>query len=63
MAALNKIFRKVSNMNKTQLIDAVAKSGNLKKKDAEAEAEVIDIQPVKVEVERKERKKRPTKKR
>lgn len=35
----------------------------LKRKDAEAEAEVIDIQPVKVEVERKERKKRPTKKR
>jgi len=35
----------------------------LKKEDAEAEAEIIDLEPVKVDVVRKERKKRPTKKR
>lgn len=35
----------------------------LKKEDAEAEAEVINLEPVKVDVVRKERKKRPTKKR
>jgi len=35
----------------------------LKKKDAEMELETIDVAPVKVEVERKTKKKRPTKKR
>lgn len=35
----------------------------LRKRDADAVAEVIDVQPVKVEVERKVKKKRPTKKR
>lgn len=35
----------------------------LKKRDAEAEAATIDVKPVKVEVERKTKKKRPTKKR
>lgn len=36
---------------------------HLKKKDAELEAQLIEVQPVKVEVERKVKKKRPTKKR
>ena len=35
----------------------------LKKEDEEAEKEIIDLEPVKVDVVRKERKKRPTKKR
>jgi YidC/Oxa1 family membrane protein insertase len=35
----------------------------LKKEDAEAESEIINLEPVKVDVVRKERKKRPTKKR
>ena len=35
----------------------------LRRKDAAAEEEMIDVTPVKVEVERKPRKKRPTKKR
>jgi YidC/Oxa1 family membrane protein insertase len=35
----------------------------LKREDAEAEQEVINLEPVKVDVVRKERKKRPTKKR
>lgn len=35
----------------------------LKKKDAEVAAEQIEVQPIKVEVERKVKKKRPTKKR
>ena len=35
---------------------------HLKRKDAEVEAEMIDVTPVKVEVERKVKKKRPTKK-
>lgn len=34
----------------------------LKREDAEAEKEIIDLEPVKVDVVRKERKKRPTKK-
>lgn len=36
---------------------------HLRKKDTEAEAEVIDVQPVHIEVERKVKKKRPKKKR
>ena len=35
----------------------------LKKEDEEAEEEIINLEPVKVDVVRKERKKRPTKKR
>ena len=34
----------------------------LRKKDEAVEAEMIDVAPVKVEVERREKKKRPTKK-